>query len=76
MPWCGTCDHYLAPPAVNADGTCPTCGQKVDAGGAKVAVEDRSGGLPWHLKLMLAALAIYLGYRAYEGLVWLFERLT
>lgn len=76
MPWCGTCDHYLAPPAVNVDGTCPACGRAVDAGGAKVAVEEAPSGLPWHLKLMLAALAIYLGYRAWEGIAWLFERMT
>jgi len=61
---------------VNADGTCPSCGQAVDSGGAKVAVKEEPGGFPWHLKLMLAALVIYLGYRAYEGVAWLFERLT
>jgi PHP family Zn ribbon phosphoesterase len=32
MPWCDTCDQYLAPPAVSSDGTCPTCGRKVDRG--------------------------------------------
>lgn len=26
--------------------------------------------LPWHLKLVLAALALYLGWRAWEAIAW------
>jgi hypothetical protein len=31
--------------------------------------------LPWHLKLVLAALALYLGWRAWDALVWTIGRL-
>jgi hypothetical protein len=27
--------------------------------------------LPWHFKLLLGALAVYLGYRAFQGVEWL-----
>ena len=26
---------------------------------------------PWHFKLLLVALVLYLGYRAYQGIAWL-----
>ena len=28
--------------------------------------------IPWHLWLLAAALAVYLGYRAFQGLQWVF----
>lgn len=31
--------------------------------------------LPWHLKLLLVALAIYLAYRALQGVEWLVAHL-
>lgn len=31
--------------------------------------------VPWHLKLLLAAVALYLGWRAVQGVAWLVERL-
>jgi len=34
--------------------------------------EEATSPLPWHLWLLLAALAIYLGYRAFQGLAWVF----
>jgi len=60
---------------VNADGTCPQCGASVDAGGATVATDDAAIAMPWHLKLLLGALAVYLGYRAWEGLAWVWDRI-
>ncbi len=35
VPWCLHCDRYLTPPTVRANGTCPSCGQIVDAGKAR-----------------------------------------
>jgi hypothetical protein len=32
--------------------------------------DDAPVPMPWHLKLLLAALAVYLGYRALQGLEW------
>ena len=78
MPSCATCDRYLAPATVRPDGTCPSCGRPVDVAAGHGAarserVEEREA-FPWHLKLAAAALAIYLGFRAYEGVAWLVDR--
>ncbi len=89
MPWCPTCHRFLSPPTVQRDGTCPTCGHPVDAGHAHPAntttepsvppgSPDRDEPLdpvPWHFKLMLGALAVYLGYRALQGVEWVANHL-
>lgn len=69
MPWCDTCDHYLAPNSVSGDGTCPDCGQKVDGADA-VAETAKSDKVPWHFWLMVVSLVAYLGYRLVQGVVW------
>ena len=84
MPWCDTCDRFLSPSTVRADGACPSCGRVVDPGRAKAADpaaavgpppvaddEEELGPVPWHLKLLGAALVVYLGYRALQGIEWL-----
>jgi hypothetical protein len=81
VPWCADCDRYLAPPTVRTDGTCPTCGRAVDVASPPPAAHPsaaRSGTLPpvpWHFKLMLCALAVYLGYRFMQMGEWLLHRL-
>jgi hypothetical protein len=37
--------------------------------------EEDLGPLPWHLKLLAAALALYLGYRAFQGIEWVVHQL-
>jgi hypothetical protein len=101
MPWCSSCDRFLSPSTVHADGTCPTCGRAVDPGWAHAAgpeapteagpdVErepvlnlygepvdldgDEKLPLPWHLKLLAGALAVYLGYRFLQGIEWVFGK--
>jgi hypothetical protein len=32
-------------------------------------VEERTKA-PWHFKLLLVALVLYLSYRAYQGVFW------
>ena len=78
MPWCPQCEQYLAPPRVRVDGTCPDCRRPIEAGGAHVgsATADSRAAepldpLPWHFKFLLGALALYLGYRALQGVEWL-----
>ena len=39
---------------------------------ADVDADGERPSIPWHLWLLLAALAVYLGYRAFQGLEWLF----
>jgi hypothetical protein len=84
VPWCDACDRFLSPSTVKVDGTCPSCGRVVDPGHAHAA-ESRSDAksdadpdddedlppIPWHLWLLAAALAVYLGYRAMQGVEWL-----
>jgi hypothetical protein len=60
MPWCEECAKYLTPNSMNDDGTCPKCDSSVE-GAPKEAPEDESA--PWHFKLMVVALVVYLGYR-------------
>ena len=86
MPWCESCDRFLSPSTVAVDGTCPVCGRPVDPGHAHGSSETAAhaevdadvddgdeplGPIPWHLKLLAAALALYLGYRAFQGIEWL-----
>ena len=35
--------------------------------------EGQPAKTPWHFKLMLVALAIYLGWRGVQGVAWLFN---
>jgi hypothetical protein len=78
VPWCNSCDHYLSPSTVRADGTCPTCGNTVDAGEVATEAaalqaqkeEEPLPPIPWHLKLLAVGIAVYLSYRLYQGIVW------
>jgi hypothetical protein len=85
VPWCAECDRYLAPPTVRSDGTCPTCGGPVEAGGAHAHADPMASAegatekdglppLPWHFKLLCAAVATYLGYRFVQMAEWIAHR--
>lgn len=79
MPFCEACARHWTPPSMNPDGTCPTCGvllvkprPEVDAGAEPEPDEDEERAkVPWHFTLLLVALVLYLGYRAYQGIAWL-----
>lgn len=78
MPWCPECERFLSPPSVKPDGSCPRCAAPVDpgrAGDREPRTEDASPPVPWHLKALLAAVVLYLGWRAFEGIEWLVARL-
>jgi hypothetical protein len=49
---------------MHADGSCPTCGTTI----ADVAAEQRA---PWHFKLLVAGVCIYLAWRLIQGIAWL-----
>lgn len=82
MPWCEACAKYLAPSAMNPDGTCPQCGRVVQVASihGKVTAKNldlkklaRSGldpdddmTVPWHFKLLVVALVIYLSWRVIQ----------
>ncbi len=66
MPWCEDCSKYLAPSALNPDGTCPSCGRQVgdtERRAGEVAADEST---PWHFKLLVLALVVYLGWRFVE----------
>ena len=69
MPWCEPCGRYLTPNAVDADGSCPTCGNEVDPAPGAGHIGEK---VPWHFWLVVAAAAVYLGWRAVQGIVLLF----
>jgi hypothetical protein len=62
MPWCDDCSRFWNTPSMAPGGKCPTCG--------KVLTVPRKG-VPWHFKVMLVALAIYMVYRIYWLAEWL-----
>lgn len=63
MPWCDDCSKFWDDQSVvDASGNCPNCG--------RVLAPPRKG-VPWHFKLMLLALAVYMVYRIYWLVEWL-----
>lgn len=77
VPWCDRCSRYLNPSTVHVDGACPACGHPVDPGKARTVPKDDDVDeklpIPWHLKLMAGALAVYLGYRFLQMAEWLWH---
>lgn len=82
MPWCPACSRFLTPTSMETDGTCPFCKQVVDYSRNRKFEEASARGeeladsvpVPWHLKLLLVAAAVYLGWRLIEGIAWLADR--
>ncbi len=71
VPWCDSCDEYRAPSALTVDGQCATCDSEVDVADLAVPAPTKA---PWHFKLMVAALVLYLGWRLIEGFAWIAAR--
>ncbi len=73
MPWCADCDRFLSPSTVTEAGTCPTCGRPVDVGEVAAHGHDEEPlpPVPWHLKLLALAVALYLLYRLFQLVGWL-----
>jgi hypothetical protein len=86
VPWCPTCDRFLSPPSVTAEGACPACGRPVEAGRARppggttdtdappVGGEEELPPVPVHMKILGASVVIYLGYRFIQGVDWVIHR--
>jgi hypothetical protein len=71
VPWCEDCAKYLTPNALRSDGTCPTCGRPVGEIEQRAGDEIASESTPWHFKLLIGALVIYLGWRTIQVIGWL-----
>jgi hypothetical protein len=50
------------------DGACPECGKPITQ--AEVKRRERSG-TPWHFKLLVAVMVVYLAWRAVQLVSWL-----
>ena len=62
MPWCEKCSKFWNSPSMGEQGRCPTCG---------AVIAPPAKGVPWHFKLLLIGLAVYLVYRIYWLAEWL-----
>jgi len=65
MAWCDDCNRHLEPEELGEGDTCPGCGRALDTTPVKA---------PWHFKLLLGSLTIYLGWRGWQGITWLLRR--
>lgn len=65
MPWCDDCAKFWNPSSMGTAGECPTCGRVIAA----------PPKAPWHFKLLMVAVALYLGFRAFQGIEWVIARL-
>jgi hypothetical protein len=77
VPWCATCDRFYNPNTLNPDGTCPQCGRAVvdpDVEPEKLRrFSDEPA--PWHFKVLVVATAVYLAWRALQGIDWVAHHL-
>ena len=76
MPWCEPCAKYFSPSSLTTEGNCPSCLRSVPqtslAGKItadtldlrKLAGDDDH--MPWHFKLLVGLLCIYLGWRVIQ----------
>ena len=76
MAWCQSCDRYLTPSTLTSEGTCPACGDEVQHPDERSPSQGAPTGaaaerIPWHFWLLLGAAAVYLGWRAVQGVALL-----
>lgn len=71
MPWCEPCSRYFAPSAVSVQGRCPVCERAIempiratsDAPSLRELQRLSGEKAPWHFKLRMFTLVLYLGWR-------------
>ena len=69
VPWCESCDSYFTPTSVDADGACPTCGDRLESAPDADHTPPKT---PWHFWVGVVAAGGYLIWRAFEGVFLLF----
>jgi hypothetical protein len=69
MPWCDSCSRFLNPNSLTVDGSCPTCGRHV-ADPDDLVKASESESTPWHFKLLIAVVVVYLGWRLIQMISW------
>lgn len=74
MPWCEPCAKYFAPASLTTEGLCPQCGDEIavatisgkithDTLDLKKLAGMDGDHVPWHFKLLVGLLCLYLGWR-------------
>jgi hypothetical protein len=83
LPWCDDCSKFWNPPDMGAGQACPSCGRALGpAGGGEeggptaptpngTSSITRAKGAPWHFKLMVLGVTVYMIYRIYWFIEWL-----
>jgi len=66
MPWCDDCAKYWAPSTMTPEGACPTCGRELETPSTDDQVDRGDERAPWHFKLLVVALVVYLVWRFYQ----------
>jgi hypothetical protein len=82
MPWCEQCDRFYTPTTLTETGDCPEGHHVADPDDAPRLVQSSAEGreeepdpkVPWHFWLLIIATVVYLGYRAFQGVEWIFQR--
>ena len=74
MPWCGPCQRYFAPSALDTGGTCPVCGEAAEQadlvpGDGEEELLDEEARAPWHFWLVVVATVVYVGWRIVQLVV-------
>jgi hypothetical protein len=73
VPWCDDCDRFWNPNTMGEGGTCPTCGRSIASSSDDVVATDVKA--PWHFKLLIVAVVLYLGWRLVQMLGWVVDAL-
>ena len=77
MPWCEDCSKFWNPTSMTDGGSCPSCGRVLATdtkGVPRINVKELAGEdakAPWHFKLLVVAMILYLCWRAVQLVVWL-----
>ena len=80
MPWCEDCSKFWNPSSMTPEGACPTCGRTLEAPEPTVrydaktidvrALAGEDAKAPWHFKLLITAVVLYLLWRLIELVGW------
>lgn len=87
MPWCETCSRFYNPNSLGPDGSCPECGRIVaeppepgpeatDADAGADAGAEPKEKAPWHFRLLLVLIVVYLTYRFIQIGGWIVHWIT
>ncbi len=77
MPWCEPCARYFAPSAMTSDARCPECSSEMETPNISGTVTAdtldlkklaglENEKLPWHFKLLVTLLCLYMGWRVVD----------